>query len=102
MMRPTGLAGHETVRGRPNGKHATAVAVAGGHAPAHGAAAVTTTVTLDGRSVTPVALWESARTALDPAKSLTIEYSDEAIESIERATALLDKLVAAAEPVYGV
>jgi histidine ammonia-lyase len=60
------------------------------------------TIKLDGRTVTPAVMWEAACTALDPAKCLRVEYPPEAVASIKAASDLLDKLVAAAEPVYGI
>src|SRR5579871_105220 len=59
-------------------------------------------ITLDAQTVTPTALWECARSALDPAKHLKIKYSRQATERIEQATELLDTLIAAEKPVYGI
>jgi histidine ammonia-lyase len=59
-------------------------------------------ITLDAQTVTPTALWECARSALDPSKHLKIKYSRLATERIEQATELLDTLIAAEKPVYGI
>jgi histidine ammonia-lyase len=59
-------------------------------------------MTLGTGSIGPAALWEAAQQALDPKKRLRIHYSREAVERVDRARALLDKLVAAEEPIYGI
>lgn len=59
-------------------------------------------LTFDGSQLRPGELWRAASTALDPHARLQIQYSREVIDHVKQATALLDKLVAAEEPVYGV
>jgi histidine ammonia-lyase len=60
------------------------------------------TVSLGRGPLGPEALWQASRRALDPGRTLKIEYSRGAIERVRRASKLLDKLVAAEEPVYGI
>ena len=60
------------------------------------------TVRLGGGPLGPAALWEASRRALQPGQRVKIEYSRGAVERIRRAAELLDKLVAAEEPVYGI
>jgi histidine ammonia-lyase len=67
---------------RPNGKQASIV--------------------LGGDSLSPLQLWGFARLAENPHQSLRIHYAPEALKRIDEATALLGRLVASEEAVYGV
>lgn len=59
-------------------------------------------ITLGDASLAPSTLWKYAQFALDPRKRFKIEYSPDAINRVASASDLLDKFVAAEEPVYGV
>jgi histidine ammonia-lyase len=59
-------------------------------------------LTLGDESLTPATLWKFAQYALDPSQQFRIDYSPDAIRRISGAAELLQKLVAAEEPVYGV
>ncbi len=60
------------------------------------------TITLGESSLTPTSLWKFARYALEPHKHFHIEYSPDAMSRVSAACQLLEKMVAAEEPVYGV
>jgi histidine ammonia-lyase len=57
---------------------------------------------LDGHSLTPVTLWNFARQALDPAATVQIELANGSRERVARAAAVVARLVAAGETVYGI
>ncbi len=61
-----------------------------------------TSITLDPRSITPTILWECMRGAMDPKQRLKVNYSRYSVDRIRRASELLDKLIDAEEPVYGI
>jgi histidine ammonia-lyase len=52
--------------------------------------------------LSPSALWEFSRNALDPNKHLRIRYSPQATDRMERAAEFVAKLAASEEPIYGV
>ena len=52
--------------------------------------------------LTPSNLWKFARFAVDPGKRFKVEYSAATIGRVREAADLLEKMVAAEEPVYGV
>ena len=61
-----------------------------------------TTLTLGEESLTPSTLWSFAKCATDPNRPFSIQYAPAAVDRIRAAAELLEKLVAAEEPVYGV
>jgi histidine ammonia-lyase len=59
-------------------------------------------LTLGAGALSPETLWQTARHAVTPGRSLRIEYSPAASQRIRRASELLDSIVADNEPVYGI
>ncbi len=59
-------------------------------------------ITLGGQFLTPRTLWDFCLHALKPHARLRISYAPEAVQRIREANDLLNRLVAAEEPVYGV
>lgn len=55
-----------------------------------------------GETLSPTAIWQAARWAVNPNKRLKIEFTGKAFARVQEAADLLDRLVASEEPVYGV
>jgi histidine ammonia-lyase len=57
---------------------------------------------IGGEPLGPETLWKGALQALHPRSHLKVAFAPEALDRVAQASALLDKLVASEEPVYGV